>query len=152
EGHFEEHGAVNFLLVDLPGAARDGAEVTDKTTRLLLGIQLQCTQCHNHPFNDWQQRLFWEFNAFFRGAQRAEHMKYDARQGISVFDYAELINRPVDQPVSFERRSGLMEVAYPKFFGQAVELQPSSDRRQELARLMVAGDRPAIALAQVNRV
>lgn len=152
EGHFEENGAVNFVLIDLPGAARDAAEITDKTTRLLMGIQLQCTQCHNHPFNDWQQRLFWEFNSFFRGAQRVEYMKYDARQGISVFDYAELINQPVTQPVYFERRSGLMEVAYPKYFGQAVELAPDSNRRRELAQLMIAGERPLIALAQVNRM
>lgn len=152
EGHYEENGAVNFVLAEIPGAANDAVEITDKATRLLMGVQVQCTQCHNHPFNDWQQRQFWEFNAFFRGTARADRTRFDAQRGMDVFDYAELINNWVDGPVYFERRTGLMEVAYPKFFGQAIEVQRDSNRRSELARMMVAGELPSIALAMVNRM
>ena len=50
EGHFEENGAVNYMLAQM--TARDmGVQATAKTTRLFLGLQVQCTQCHNHPFN-----------------------------------------------------------------------------------------------------
>ncbi len=41
---------------------------TAKTAKVFLGLQVQCTQCHNHPFNDWKQNQFWELNAFFRQA------------------------------------------------------------------------------------
>jgi hypothetical protein len=35
------------------------------TSRVLLGIQLQCAQCHNHPFSAWTREQFWEYAAFF---------------------------------------------------------------------------------------
>ena len=65
---FEENGAVNFLLAQMT-MPDEQVLATAKTTRLLLGIQVQCTQCHNHPFNDWKQGRFWELNAFFRQAK-----------------------------------------------------------------------------------
>ena len=37
-----------------------------RPSQIFLGLQVQCTQCHNHPFNDWKQNQFWELNAFFR--------------------------------------------------------------------------------------
>jgi hypothetical protein len=37
------------------------------TSRVLLGIQLQCAECHNHPFSDWKQEQFWQYAAFFKG-------------------------------------------------------------------------------------
>ena len=40
-------------------------------TRLFLGLQTQCTQCHDHPFNkEWVQSDFWGVNAFFRQTLR----------------------------------------------------------------------------------
>lgn len=35
--------------------------------RLFLGIRLECAQCHDHPFAEWQQEEFWSFAAFFAG-------------------------------------------------------------------------------------
>ncbi len=37
------------------------------TSRLFLGVKLECAQCHNHPFAKWQRKQFWEFAAFFSG-------------------------------------------------------------------------------------
>src|SRR5690606_36165045 len=58
--------AVNFLLDNLQ---ENAAPATAKVSQIFLGIQVQCTQCHNHPFNDWKQDSFWSFNAFFRQAR-----------------------------------------------------------------------------------
>ena len=103
KGHYEENGAVNFLLAQM--TMRDeGVQATAKTTRLLLGIQVQCTQCHNHPFNDWKQDQFWQYNSFFRQAQRVDHRKYDPKTGQMVDDYSELVNGNTDGPVFFEQR------------------------------------------------
>ena len=151
EGHFEENGAVNYLLAQMQ-TRDEGVQATAKTTRLFLGIQVQCTQCHNHPFNDWKQDQFWQYNSFFRQLGKEDHRKYDPKSGRMVDDYSEVVYRDYSGPVYFEKRSGLMQVAYPAFEGKEVDPGPETDRRAELAKLMTAGDKPLLAQAMVNRM
>lgn len=151
EGRFDENGAVNYLLAQMT-MRDDGVQATAKTTRLLMGIQVQCTQCHNHPFNDWKQSQFWQFNSFFRQARRVDHRKLDPNTGRMVDDYSELVARDFEGPVYYEKRSGLMQVAYPTYFTDRVDDGLEIDRRKALAELMVKGDKPYIALAMVNRM
>jgi hypothetical protein len=40
------------------------------TSRLFLGVKIECAQCHNHPFAKWKREQFWEYAAFFAGLQR----------------------------------------------------------------------------------
>jgi hypothetical protein len=151
EGRFDENGAVNYLLAQM--TMRDEAvQATAKTTRLFLGIQVQCTQCHNHPFNDWKQNQFWEFNSFFRQARRVNHRKYDPKSGRQIDDFSELVKTGFSGPVYFEKRNAVMEVAYPKFFGEDITENDETDRRVKLAELMTRGNQPYIATAMVNRM
>ncbi len=39
-------------------------------SRVFLGVNLECAQCHNHPFASWKQDQFWQFAGFFAGVQR----------------------------------------------------------------------------------
>ena len=57
----------------------DAVPLTSITTRVFLGQQIQCTQCHDHPSNDWKQADFWGINAFFRGV-RTREVTPDRRQ------------------------------------------------------------------------
>jgi hypothetical protein len=41
------------------------------SSRAFLGINLDCAQCHNHPFSRWTQDQFWETAAFFARPQTA---------------------------------------------------------------------------------
>ncbi len=34
-------------------------------TRAFLGVNLDCAQCHNHPFSRWTRDQFWQTAAFF---------------------------------------------------------------------------------------
>lgn len=43
--------------------------VAASVSRLFLGIQLDCAQCHDHPFSSWKREEFWQFTAFFSGIQ-----------------------------------------------------------------------------------
>ena len=63
------NGAVNFLAGKLDDRA---AQATAQTSRIFLGLQVQCTQCHNHPFNEWKQNQYWQMNSFFRQTRGAE--------------------------------------------------------------------------------
>ncbi|MGH7200352.1 MAG: DUF1549 domain-containing protein [Planctomycetaceae bacterium] len=156
EGRFEENGAVNYLLAQMT-MNDDAVQATAHSTRLFLGIQVQCTQCHNHPFNEWKQDQFWQFNSFFRQARRVDHQRYDAQSGRMVEDYSELVRRDFTGPVYFEKRNALMQVAYPEYFGHEVDPGADVDRRNELARLMTTtvpegASVPLVATAIVNRM
>ncbi len=35
---------------------------------MFLGINLECAQCHNHPFATWTRSQFWQYAAFFTDA------------------------------------------------------------------------------------
>ena len=41
-----------------------------RTTRLFLGVKLECVQCHNdRSGGSWKRQQFWEFAAFFAGPE-----------------------------------------------------------------------------------
>lgn len=85
EPWLEERFAAGATLVDLArelvagaGAARtpgvfafaisyrDTIEtLAGVTARAFLGLQIQCAQCHDHPYDDWKQEQFNRFTAFF---------------------------------------------------------------------------------------
>ncbi|WP_417391870.1 DUF1549 domain-containing protein [Gimesia sp.] len=41
-------------------------------TRAFLGINLDCAQCHDHPFSRWTREQFWQTAAFFAEPQTDE--------------------------------------------------------------------------------
>jgi hypothetical protein len=154
EGHFEENGAVNFLLAQMT-MADEQVQATAKTTRLFMGIQVQCTQCHNHPFNDWQQSQFWQFNSFFRQTKRINHRKPDPETGRLVDDYSEIVFENFDYPVFYEKRNGLLQMADPAFMGDVVTkaeaVTNETNLRESLAKIAIEGENPLVAQAMVNR-
>lgn len=152
-GHYEENGAVNYTLAQMQNAD-EGVQLTAMTARLFLGLQVQCTQCHNHPFNKWQQDQFWEYNSFFRQVGKIDHRKLDPNTGRMVDDYSEVVWQEFSGPVYYEKRSGVMQVAYPRFQGKEVDPGVGVDRRVEFGKLItqsVDGAPPQIAQAMVNR-
>lgn len=140
------NGAVNYLIDKVND--EKGVLATSTTSRIFLGLQVQCTQCHNHPFNQWKQQKFWEFNSFFRQTRSLRRFVSGTRD----IDHAELVNEdfageandPSDALVFYELRNGLTRVAYP-VFTDGSEISPSgyvSDvvRRNELGRLMLESE------------
>lgn len=49
----------------LTASQRQPANLAANTTRAFLGLNLDCAQCHDHPFSRWTQEQFWETAAFF---------------------------------------------------------------------------------------
>lgn len=39
-------------------------------SQVFLGIQIQCAQCHNHPFDRWTMDDYYGFVSFFTGVER----------------------------------------------------------------------------------
>lgn len=148
-GSNRENGAVNYTLAHLESEA---VPLTSLTTRLFLGQQLQCTQCHDHPQNDWKQSDFWGMNAFFRGIKSEEKRAADAT-GLERYDHTELTDQPSDAFARFEKRNGMMGIAFPRFL-DGEKLAPDSKliRRVELGKRITDPDSELLAKAMANRM
>ncbi len=149
------NGATNFLIDKVND--ENGTLATSTTSRAFLGLQVQCTQCHNHPFNQWKQQRFWDFNAFFRQTRSLRRYVPGTRD----VDHAELVDQdfageagdPNDALIFYELRNGLTKVAYPVFIDDtSIPISgyvSDVNRRQELAKLMLAS--PYLDKMIVNR-
>jgi hypothetical protein len=60
-GDVKENGATAILIAQDGRTEESAAEVS----RIFLGIQIQCCQCHDHPYDDWKREQFHELAAFF---------------------------------------------------------------------------------------
>jgi hypothetical protein len=150
------NGATNFLAMKVN--EEDGVQATAAVSRIFLGLQVQCTQCHNHPFNQWKQQKFWEFNAFFRQSRALRRFASGTRD----IDHIELINEdfagqgrnPSKAEIYFQLRNGMTKVAYPVFVdGTSIEKSgyvKEVNRRDELGNLMMESD--YLDKAIVNRM
>jgi hypothetical protein len=54
-------GTRQIIVAQMANPADTAAEIS----RIFLGIQIQCAQCHNHPFDRWRREQFHELAAFF---------------------------------------------------------------------------------------
>ncbi|MEM8946108.1 MAG: DUF1549 domain-containing protein, partial [Planctomycetota bacterium] len=151
------NGAVNFLIEKMD---EGGVQATAKTAEIFLGTAVQCTQCHNHPFNEYRQNQFWELNAFFRQARTEREqdpenenrrlgylvnrdyagegrMLYrDARSEIFLEERdGRLVDRDAQQvfdaPIYYELRNGQVQVAYPVFVDGTALVDELADRNSE---------------------
>ena len=43
----------------------DAKEIAAETSRIFLGIQIQCANCHDHPTDKWKREQFHQLAAFF---------------------------------------------------------------------------------------
>lgn len=110
------------------------------TSRIFLGLQIECAECHPHPFDRWTQADFWGYTAFFARLERSASMT--AGQ-ISLVDLAEgEVTLPDTE-----------QVVMPKFpDGPAANQDGGGSRRVQLAIWMASRDNPYLAQATVNRV
>lgn len=138
----QDNGATGFLLAHLDNNA---VPATAVTARMLLGVQLQCVQCHPHPFNKRKQEEFWEFNSFFHDLKMT-WVKQNGKRTPSL----KTVNS--DDPVYFESRDGVMNVAFPKYGETEIEVSTKVSRRDRLADLMARDNQKLMAKSAVNRI
>lgn len=110
------------------------------SSRIFLGIRIECAQCHDHPFDDWKRDEFWQFAAFFAGIER------DRNRGIygevrELFDRRE-INVPDTERVV---QAGYLDGTQPQW-------QFRIGPRETLANWITASENPYFARATVNRL
>jgi hypothetical protein len=140
-GAQDKNGAVTYFLAN---ASVD--KITDSVTKLFCGVQLQCAQCHNHPFTDYKQTEYWEMAAFFMKVQTGNINK--AAKDKTSPEVAETA-----QPR--RGKNGLPESAKqlpPKFLqGEKPTLKSSEPYRPVLAAWLTTAKNPFFSKAMVNR-
>ncbi len=69
EGLVWDNPASGYMQRD-PGMPLD---IMNNTVRIFLGTRIGCAQCHNHPFDRWTQKEFYEMAAFTFGTKNSTH-------------------------------------------------------------------------------
>ncbi len=142
-------------------------EVVSEVSRIFLGVQIQCAQCHDHPTDRWKREQFHELAAFFpRTASRV--ILTPDRRDISVVAQDMFLGR--GRPGMANRRFvGTAEhymsdlknptdkgkLMTPVFFATGDKLPlgtKDADRRGSLAKWMTEQENPYFAKAFVNRL
>ena len=120
-----EEPAANFYKIE-----RDTLKLSENVAQAFMGVRVQCTQCHNHPFDRWTMNDYFGFAAFF--AQVGRKAGEDPRETI-VFNSG---GGAVKHPVTGKDMA-------PKFLGGAQpEIAKGTDRRQVLAEWLTAPENP----------
>jgi len=167
KGKSDENGAVNFILskegmdVPPPDQAEQGrydfVPLTSRTTRLFMGLKVQCCQCHDDPFNgdaQWgKQNVFWGINDFFRQV-RADRMPLRINRGVMPSASLKLtddVSLNPEATVFYEEKKGTLKMTRARFFdGRDFDPKANLSRRQQLARFILGTD--WFAKAYVNRM
>jgi hypothetical protein len=162
--------ATNFILAHLGENVprRQRAEegqfqmvpLTSRITRLFLGTQVQCAQCHPHPFySNIQQEHFWSVNAFLRQVVREGTPPQPGRMmAFPKLTLRDDENTAKDAIVYFEKRNGVVLTARAEFLppdvGKPGARLPADargvQRREKLAEFIL--DHPQFPRAIVNRM
>ncbi len=158
-GDVQENGATGIIMAQMG----ETADVTAEMSRIFLGVQIQCAQCHDHPSDRWKREQFHELAAFFpRIAIRPK------REPMRSFEVASVDrdprvkaanNRPRGRAEHFmpdlQDPSARGTAMDPVFFVTGQKLahgQADADRRQTIADWMTSRNDPWFAKAYVNRL
>ncbi len=111
-------------------------QIAASTTRIFLGVQVQCAQCHDHPFAHWTRREFWSLVAFF---DKPPNEMKDAK--------------PVAGSTNAIKIPETQIVVEPAFLdGSAPDWASGGTKREMLSRWITRADNPYFARAAVNRM
>jgi len=117
----------------------DPGKIAAGVTRLFLGVRLECAQCHDHPFDKWTRKQFWNQAAFFSGI---------SRRGRGTF-------APVVEAREM-RTIGVMETGETAeavlLTGETPDIPDGTSPRKAYAAWMTSRGNPFFARAVVNRV
>ena len=114
-------------------------KIAENAAQVFMGMRIQCTQCHNHPFDRWTMDDYYGFAAFF--AQIGRKQGEDPRETIIFNSGGGEVKHPVDG-----------RVMAPKFLGGETPDLQGRDRREVMAEWLASPENPYFAKNLANIV
>ena len=142
-----QHGAAYFLASHVGADAAN--EQAAEASRIFLGIQIQCAQCHDHPSDQWKRVQFHELAAFF--ARVRERPLREEMRPVGL----ELISAPRGEHEMPDKEDPKKKyLTNPRFLdgSAASKDKPDRQRRGDLARAITSPENYWFAGAYVNRI
>ena len=147
DGELKDNGAGNYIM----RYDRSPAVLTSHSSRLFLGLPMQCAECHDHKTEVWSQKDYYGIAAFFNGIE-SEQKGY-----IQTLDMAGNERRMENYLITNKPRKSMWvermdtEVA-PRFLGGTEYKGSLTKRREALAQWMTDQSNPYFSRAIVNRI
>ena len=140
EGRLSKSGPLLFYSA----TKLDADQLAARTSRVFLGMRLECAQCHDHPFEPWTQEDFWSYAAFFARISRPQGPLDDVYTVMRVQD----VKRGEVMIPDSDR------VMAPKFLNSTEPMveDQADERRQKLAKWLTSAGNPYFPRATANRV
>lgn len=169
EGDSGENGATGYYLRD-----RDMRfDTVSATAQIFLGTQIGCAQCHDHKFDKWTQKDYYQFAASMAqvnvqrpvdevrrvrremedasDARRRELRQYLNNLSTTVIDRSWKQLRLPDDYVYDNGSPG--EVVHPQaLFGAELASTNGASRRDAFAQWLIAPDNPRFTTVIANRL
>lgn len=120
-------------------------ELTTLVSQLFLGIRLECSKCHHHPFEKWSQDDFYSFAAYFaRLGRKGQGISAPISGGEETIMVA--ARGSVEHPITGQTLE-------PRpLFGTAPAIEDPGKAREALAAWVTSDENPFFAQVMVNRV
>ena len=147
DGELKDNGAGNYIM----RYERSPAVLTSHSSRLFLGLPMQCAECHDHKTEVWSQKDYYGIAAFFNGIeseQKGYIQTVDMIGNEKRMDNFLITNEP-RRAMWVERMD--TEVS-PRFLGGTEYKGSLTKRREALAQWMTDKSNPYFSRAIVNRV
>jgi hypothetical protein len=136
QGSTFENPAANFFRI-----AKEPKVAMETTTQLFLGIRMVCTQCHDHPFEQWTQNQYFQMTAFFSAI--------GVKEGMDSQDEIVYLKR-ADTEVKHPKDGRVVKAKF--LFGNSDDIPQEGDRREALVRWLTSKNNPYFARAVANRL
>jgi len=147
-GRTDEAGATIFPQAE----DLQPVEMAGEVSRIFLGVQIQCAQCHDHPSDPWKRQQFHEFAAFFGGVKKKVAEKREKGKP-AIFEVYAATNARYLMP-DLKDPAKKIPVAPRFFLGDEPPLSdrvPGEARLEAAAKYVTSPENPWFAKAFINR-
>lgn len=148
DGELQDNPAGNYVL----RYERSPVFLTSHSSRLFLGLSMQCAECHDHKTEAWLQEDFYGVAAFFTGIKSEEKGYLTDMMG----NRTEMENYLITNSPEFQRATymfdGSSESVPPRFLDRTEYKGENTKKREALAEWMTANENPYFSKAIVNRI